>query len=223
MKTSTHRSLRWLAYRVLRRVAIANISQISYSPIDNIPRTITPNGYEIRLCSSEQLRMYESQLEHAIPAQDFAMLGTGQAKCFAAFQSDSLAGLAWVAFGDIPGEMNHDGKPETGLPIHLAEDSAFIFNVLVLPAHRGQRLYAAIISKMADALQSSSIRTLVVTTEGSNQNALRAVEQMQFRKAGQASLFQLGPLSRASYPDLPGDIGFSIGRYAGDDSPIDSG
>ena len=222
MKSQSTRSIRWLAYRVVRRFAIANVCHFYQSPIDTMPRTPTPSEYEICSCSSRRLREHTSELDYVIPERDLEMLDAGAAKCFAAFQADSLAGFAWVAFGDIPGERNHDGKPETGLPIQLSDDAAFVFQVLVLPAYRGRRLYAAILSRMADDLQHEGIHSLVLTTEGSNQNALRAVNRMQFRKVGQASFFRVGPLSRATYPTLPKDAEFTIGRYVGDDTAVHS-
>lgn len=222
MKISSNRSIRWLAYRVVRRFAIANICYFYQTPIDKMPRTPTPDGYTIRSCSSKQIRDHASELDDAIPERDLQMLDAGKSKCFAAFHGESLAGFAWAAFENIPAEMNHDGKPETGLPIQLASESAFIFQVLVLPQHRGRRLYATILSQMADELQSNRIRHLVLTTEASNCNALRAVERMRFQKVGQASLFRIGPLSRATYPVLPNMIGFSVGRYVGDNRSPDS-
>lgn len=222
MKIASSRSLRWLPYRVMRRFAIANVCQLYQSPIDKMPRTPVPDGFTIEACSSDQLRSHAHELEYQIPERDFSLLETGIAKCFAAFHSESLAGFAWVAFGDIPGDMNHDGKPETGLPIQLSDDAAFIFQVLVLPAYRGRRLYAAIMSQMADPLQTNGIQTLVLTTEGTNHRALKAVDRMGFQNVGQASLFRIGPLSKAKYPLLPNDIGFTIGRYVGDDTAAQS-
>lgn len=206
---------------MLRRFAIANVNYIFQSPIDVIPRTPAPHGYTILPCSAELLRQLVSNLDFQISERDFERLNTGEAKCFVALHADLLAGFAWVAFGNIPGEMNHDGKPETGLPIRLADDSAFIFQVLVLPAHRGRRIYAAILSQLADQLQSNGIRMLVLTTEGSNRDALLAVERMEFRRVGQTSLFRVGPLVRVTYPTLPSDIGFTIERYVGDTASHD--
>ena len=222
MKIASSRSLRWLPYRAMRRFAIANICQFYQSPIDQMPRTPVPDGYAIESCSSDRLRAHTHELGYQIPERDFEMLDTGHAKCFAAFHADSLAGFAWVAFGDIPGDMNHDGKPETGLPIQLADNAAFVFQVLVLPAYRGRRLYAAIMSQMADQLQTDGIQTLVLTTEGSNYRALNAVDRMGFQNVGRASLFRLGPIHRATYPKLPEISGFKIGRYVGDESSCES-
>ena len=218
MHITSSRSLRWLPYRAMRRLAVANICQFYQSPIDQMPRTPIPDGYTIDSCSSDRLRSHAHALEYQIPERDLEMLDAGHARCFTAFQANSLAGFAWVAFGDIPGRMNHDGKPETGLPIQLSDDAAFVFQVLVLPAYRGRRLYAAIMSQMADQLQTDGIQTLVLTTEGSNQRALKAVDRMGFQNVAQASLFRLGPLCRAKYPTLPNEIGFTIGRYVGDDT-----
>lgn len=209
-------ALKWLPYRVMRRFAVANICQFYQSPIDQMPRTLVPDGYTIESCSSDRLRSHAHELEYEVPERDLKLLDTGHAKCFAAFQSDSLAGFAWVGFGNIPGDMNHDGKPETGLPIQLDDDAAYVFQVLVLPAHRGRRLYAAIMSQVADQLQNDAIQTLVLTTEGSNQNALSAVRRMQFQQVGQASLFRFGPFCKSTYPIVPQDCGFAIGRYNGD-------
>ena len=74
-------------------------------------------------------------------------------------------------------------RPSFYLPIRVASDSAFIFQVLILPVHRGRRLYAAILSNLTDELQNNGIRHFVLTTEGSSRNSLRAVERVQSKKS----------------------------------------
>ncbi|TWU39878.1 hypothetical protein Q31b_31930 [Novipirellula aureliae] len=75
---------------------------------------------------------------------------------------------------------------------------------------------AAIMSKMADELQTESVQSLVLTTEGSHHRALKAVDRIGFQNVAQASLFQLGPICRATCPTLSETSGFKLGRYVGD-------
>ncbi len=208
--------LLWIPYRIVRLFATANVCRFFELKLLELPRTPSPKGYEVLSVSSDSIRAHASSVDYQISDRDLALLDSGDAKCFVAFQNERIAGFAWVAFGNIPCDMNHDGKPETGLPIQLADDSAFVFQVLVIPAHRGRRLYAAILGRMADDLTTAGVRKFVLTTEGSNWRARRAVERMRFRKVGQATLFCLGPIRHATYPALPQDAGFTIGRYSGD-------
>lgn len=216
MMIPTFNSMSWLPYRIVRRLAIANVNYICGSTTDELSQLSLPAGYAIQSCSSQQLEEHAGALEYKFSTQDLSMLASGDYRCFSAFQNESLVGYAWVAFGEVRASANHGGKAETGLPIKLADDTAFVFNVYVLPGHRGCRLYAAIIGQMATALQKESIKKFVLTTEVTNESALRAIKRMGLKKLAQVSFFKIGPLSKAAYPRLPGDCGFTIGRYAGD-------
>jgi ribosomal protein S18 acetylase RimI-like enzyme len=208
--------LRWLPYRILRRFAVANVSRFFMLPVDSMPRVELPSGFSVSECSSEKLRKAAEHCEYQVSRSNVDLLETGGAICFTVFDGEIPAGFAWVAIGNVSGELNHDGKPETGLPIRLSVDVAFIFQVLVFSNYRGRRLYAALMTEMADALRSRGIRRLVLTTEASNCQAMRAVDRMGFKQVGQSWLLKVGPFCKVSYPNIPTECGMQIGRYAGD-------
>jgi ribosomal protein S18 acetylase RimI-like enzyme len=207
---------RWLPYRILRKYAIANISLFFSLRTDAMGRIDIPHGIEIRQCSSENLRDATRDSDHQFAESDFSMLDSGKSSCFAAFEGQTLVGFAWVGYGIIDCEMNHDGKPETGLPIQLAKDAVYVYQVFVFPNYRGRRIYAALLSEMADTLGKNGIQTFVLATEASNWSALRAVRRMGFKKLGTTWLLKVGSICKARYPELAADCGFQIGRYVGD-------
>ncbi|GAA4463610.1 GNAT family N-acetyltransferase [Novipirellula rosea] len=216
MKKLQYRALFWLPYRVFRRIAIANVNYIYQRPVHDMKNVVTEEECSIEQCSSSRLRGLMQTTDRTLSESDFALLESGKASCYAALHNNSLVGYAWVAFGDVSADMNHDGKPDTGLPIQLGDDTAFIFHVLVLPDYRGRRLYAAIVSQIASELETQGIRTMVLTTEASNHRARRAVKRMGFNKIGQTWIFQVGPLCKVFYSTIPEEFGIKIGRYVGD-------
>lgn len=216
MNYPSARSSYWLPYRLMRRYAVANVSYLYSANTEALAEMGVPAGYHISPCPSKRLVENADALECKFSRQDIDGLDCGRLRCFGAFHNEALVAFAWVAFADVEASANHDGKPETGLPIQLADDVAFVFNVLVLPDHRGCRLYAALITQMAQTLSAQGVRRFVLATEGTNTNALRAVERMGFKKVAHTSFFKLGPLCKATYPKLPHDCGFTIGAYAGD-------
>jgi ribosomal protein S18 acetylase RimI-like enzyme len=208
--------LYWKPYKVVRRFAIANICRFFSLSIERLVRVELPKTIVVEECSSQRLRIAALGSEHRIAESDFALLDAGTVMCFAAFDSAQLAGFIWVATGHVSSDINHDGKPETGLPIWLDDDTVFIFQALVFPNYRGHQLYAALVTAAADQLQKRGIRKIVLTTEASNILALSAVKRMGFQQVGQSWLLRIGPFCKASYPKIPANCGMQIGRYVGD-------
>lgn len=200
----------------MRRLAIANVSYLYSADTVALSEIEDSPGYRVSACTHQQLKEQAIRSHCKVSDQDLAKLKSGAFGVFGAFRDGTLVAFAWTTLGDVDACSNHDGKPETGLPICLASDAAYIFNVYVSPEHRGYRLYAALISHSAQILRAQGIKRFVLATEGTNTNALRSVERMGFKKVAYTSFFKLGPLCKAKYPALPQDCGFTIGAYAGD-------
>jgi len=208
--------LNQLPYRVMRRFAIANQTLFFGCNLESLSRVPCPEGLAVVQWSENDLLQHQGE-EHYLDESHATWLRDGQAICFAVMDEDRLAGFAWFALGDVPGEMNHDGHPDTQLPLFLPDDTCFVFHVFILPAYRGRRLYAALMSYAAEQLPDRGVRKLLLTTECTNRSALRSVNRMGFREVGKAWLVKIGPLYGAGYPDQPFFGEVRTGRYAGDE------
>ncbi|EMI24725.1 MAG: N-acetyltransferase [Rhodopirellula sp.] len=199
----------------MRRFAIANQTLFFGCELVSLSGVPCPEGLTAVQWSENDLLQHQGE-EHYLDESHATWLGDGRAICFAVMDEEKLAGFAWIALGDVPGEMNHDGHPDTQLPLFLPDDTGFVFHVFILPAYRGQRLYAALMSYAAEQLPDHGVGKLLLTTECTNRSALRSVNRMGFREVGRAWLIKVGPICSVGYPEQPFFGGVRTGAYVGD-------
>ena len=162
--------LKQLPYRVMRRIAIANRTLFFGCDLASLSHFPCPEGLTVVQWTEDDLRQHLGE-ENYLDEGHAVWLRDDQAVCFAVMDGERLAGFAWIAHGDVPGEMNHDGHPDTQLPLFLPDDTGFVFHVFILPSYRGRRLYAALMSSAAHQLPNRGIEKLVLTTECTNRSA----------------------------------------------------
>ncbi len=210
----------YLPYRVVRRFAIANICCFFAAEFDDLHSISLPDGMVFRELSAPMLDKLCSAYPEILGDDLCSFIESDRARGFAVFDGDSLVSFLWTAIENIPGAINHDGHLATQLPLYLPDGMGYVFSVYVMPNHRGQRLYGAMISELSNRLRSEGFRSLMLTTEGSNYRALRSVQRMGFRLLGRSMLFGIGTRTWAKYPSQPLPGGIQFGRYAGDTSSI---
>jgi len=208
--------LRYLPYRVIRRLGTADISCVFGVELAQIRPTLLPIEFEFVEITVErfsELIELHPQLFTTSRQKD---LEDGRAYCYAILFQGALAAFAWVAIGDIPATFNHNGDLQAGLPITMPEDTAFVHNVFVMSQFRGRRLYGALMSGLEPSLSADGVTRLILTTDATNESALIAVRRMGFQYVGCAWLFKCGRFSFAGYPPSPVFDTVYLGRYTGD-------
>lgn len=129
---------------------------------------------------------------------------------------DTPVGRLWWITGAVPPDLNTDGPCFTSLPLALPPSLAFVFDVCVKKEFRGNRLYAAMLSYTRNYLiQQGTVTKFLVTVEYSNRPAIRAAERIGFKELGYSSLFRIGNVTFARYPDA-NVFPVILGRYWGD-------
>lgn len=208
-----------LPYRVVRKLATANICCFFGCDSGKIRFTPLPTGFRFEELTAERLCYLATRPNNPFDDSQKQLLEEKLAYGFAVIEQHSVAAFCWVATGDVPAEFNQGGSEMTQLPIFLPSRAAYIFNVFVVPQYRGRRLYGAMMSRLADSMQSRGISQLIITTEGSNVQALRSVHRMGFEELGRSMLFRVGNYCLIRYPPQPltGDV--RLGRYVGDCTP----
>jgi ribosomal protein S18 acetylase RimI-like enzyme len=175
--------LTYLPYRIIRRFGTASVCYFFALETDQVPTLSVPKTLFVEEMSAERLKPFVDQ-QHGLDESHVELIRCKKAVCFAVFDQESLAAFSWVAFGSVPGELNHTGDPLTALPLSLPQNTGYVFHVLVTPEYRGRRLYGAMMSHLATLLPARGIERLVLTTEWTNASALRSVERMGFKKEG---------------------------------------
>ncbi|WP_345327634.1 GNAT family N-acetyltransferase [Novipirellula rosea] len=206
----------YLPYRVVRRFAIANVCCFFAAEFSDLETTDLLDGLVFTELTPSILIALRKTYPEKFGSEHLDLLEKGQARGFAFFDGELLASSIWMAQGNIPGEINHDGNHATQLPLYLPNGMAYVFSVFVLPEYRGRRLYASMISQLTKLLSSQGFTRLMLTTEGSNHRALRSIRRMGFQFLGRSMLFGIGGFTIAKYPPQPMSGGIQFGRYVGD-------
>lgn len=81
--------------------------------------------------------------------------------CYGGKIANKIAAYGWVTF-----DQEHIG--ELGLTIHLVRGDAYIWDCATLPAHRGQHLYAALLSYMVSTLHALGLRRAWIGADADN-------------------------------------------------------
>lgn len=81
--------------------------------------------------------------------------------CYGGKIAGEIATYGWVTF-----DQEHIG--ELGLTIHLAPGDAYIWDCATLPAYRGQRLYATLLSYMVSTLHDLGQRRVWIGADADN-------------------------------------------------------
>tara|TARA_A100001391_G_scaffold148373_1_gene105817 strand:- start:1085 stop:1738 length:654 start_codon:yes stop_codon:yes gene_type:complete len=206
----------YLPYRVLRRFSIANVCCFFAAEFSDLEATDLPDRMVFTELTPSILIALCKNYPEKFGFEHQELLKNEQTRGFAVFDGESLASSIWMAKGNIPGEINHDGNNATQLPLYLPNGMAYVFSVFVLPEYRGRRLYSSMISQLTKLLSSQGFTRLMLTTEGSNHRALRSVRRMGFQFLGRSMLFSIGGFTVAKYPPQPMSGGIQFGRYKGD-------
>jgi ribosomal protein S18 acetylase RimI-like enzyme len=208
--------IRYLPYRVIRKIGTADISHVFGVECSQLRNTALPAPFRFAQLNVEELRALIGQHPQLFDESQVRQLTIERINCFAIFNGQIVAAFAWLATGNIPAEFNHNGDLLAGLPIEMPDDTGYIYNVFVMPEYRGQRLYGALVTGLAHFVLDRGITRLLLTTDTTNHSSLRAVRRMGFQDLGRAWLFRLGRLSIASYPPSPVFDSVRFGRYTGD-------
>ncbi|WP_345684742.1 GNAT family N-acetyltransferase [Novipirellula caenicola] len=208
--------LRYLPYRITRRILTLNISCFLEAKIEAIQSEPLPADYQFEWLTVARLNELRENPKNSISGAWNSLLEIHQAECVVVRADEVVVGLAGVKTGMVSGELNHDGDLRTKLPIELPADMAYVFGVHVVPRYRGKRLYAAMVSLIAERVSECGGKRLLLTTECSNFRALKSVRRMGFTQVGRTVLVRAGRICWANYPNENqiGDI--RVGRYAGD-------
>lgn len=205
---------RILGYRIARRFSTATECGLFGAACSDVAGPELPDEFRSVILThaetgrSEFADAFRSvDFRSAIRANDVAGIGI--------VHREVLAGHIWLHANYVPGKHNQDGDPKTALPLTLSPTTLYLFNAFVAPEFRGKRLYATMVRIAAEEALRTGYEQIVLTTEVTNQPALKSVKRMGFRCEGITRLLCLGPIVRADYPsNTKSNVAF--GKFAGD-------
>ena len=204
------RRLSLFSYRIVRRLGVASINDWSLASSQGF-EGCTPTGYQVDL-----LQPYEPYIfDRSGTSSTYEIVETNREswRVIVTVESGPVACLCAVEH-DVRADMNHDGDIEAGLPISLPSGWFFIYNAFVEPTHRGQRLYELMLRSLA--LHAPNTEYLLLTTEWTNEPALRSIKRTGFRQFGYSIYLRLGWFRYVRYPKHEfGDL--RVGKFVGEE------
>lgn len=208
--------IRFLPYRIVRRIGTADISRVFGIETSEIPTQPLGKEFSFAEISSAEIGGLIAGCPQCFSKSQATELALDNIYCFVIFQADAMAAFAWLAIGNVAPEFNHNGDLQAGLPVLLPPDTGFVYNVYVLPRYRGRRLYGSIMRELAQVMRTRGVTRLILTTDATNTSSLRALQRMGFQDLGKAWLLRVGPFSMARYPSSPVFGTVRFGRYLAD-------
>lgn len=208
--------IRFLPYRVARRIGTADISRVFGIESSNLQAVQLEDQYSFEEITSESFGKLIKGYPQFFSDDQLTELVCNNVYCFATFHKEKVAAFAWLATGDVAAEFNHNGDLQAGLPVFLPPDTGFVYNVFVMPDHRGRRLYSSVMGELAGRMNQHGVTRLILTTDATNTSSLKALHRMGFQALGSAWLLRVGPFSMARYPTSPVFGTVEFGKYTGD-------
>jgi len=100
-------------------------------------------------------------------------------RCYIALVDNILAAYGWVSFDEEEiGELH--------LRLHLAEGDAYIWDCATLPAHRGLRLYPALLSYIVSELRTEGLKRIWIGADRDNLASQSGMALVGFRPIADA-------------------------------------
>lgn len=208
--------IRYLPYRVARRIGTADISRVFGIATSDLQVVPLEDQYSFAEITSQNFGELIKGYPQFFSDAQATELACDNIFCFATFHNNKVAAFAWLATGDVAAEFNHNGDLQAGLPVFLPPDTGFVYNVFVMPDHRGRRLYGAVMRELAGLMNERGVTRLILTTDATNTSSLKALHRMGFQALGTAWLVRVGPFSMARYPSSPVFGAVHFGKYTGD-------
>ncbi len=125
-------------------------------PDDVVPRLAARFG-RIDVAGARALAQAMRLADAAPVLQRFAR----HCRCYGAWVDGRLAAYGWVTFDE-------ERIGELGLRVRLAPGEAYIWDCATLPAHRGKRLYPALLAYITRTLRAEGFRFVLIGADADN-------------------------------------------------------
>lgn len=140
-------------------------------------------GAECRVLSTEDMGKLFRIKDFGISEQlatDFDVLNFD---AIGMFVHNKLVGLACFAAEEVPARYNRLGDHLNGLDVTLPPGTRYLFNAIILPEYRGQRLHSAIVRYAIDYFGKDTVHTIVTHYDIKNKAFLKSSIDQGFERA----------------------------------------
>jgi ribosomal protein S18 acetylase RimI-like enzyme len=194
-----------LALRAVNRAVLLKILKgVVIEKVD--PRFLAcAERYRFARLDEAALRPFAGTQEHELSEEFLREAFARGDECYGFLEGRALAAYGWYAHRPTPLET-------PGLVLHFQDRYVYMYKGFTHPAHRGQRLHAAGMTKALSILLERGYRGLVSYVEATNFGSLKSVYRMGYADFGTIVVLGLGGrhVTRASAGCAP--YGFRVER-----------
>lgn len=185
-------NLKLLVYKALNKVCRVDVTQVLSLPVSAWQTTKFSS-----ICTCRWLD--EAELESLLGDPEFkvkdSFLEDFRADGFlgvVAQVDEQPVGLLFLVPKEVAARHNSGGTAFTGIAVELPEGVYFLFKAIVKSSKRGQRINAAMVQFAVNNSAEKSLKTIVTTTDWTNDSFLKSVEGIGFKRCAMASELVIG-------------------------------
>lgn len=199
------------AYAGIRVAGVVDVKRLLWLAADSLQPVGVSDGYHFRPIDRSEAAQRVEAGNWTAAMGDPRRLDDSRNRLWAAFRGSELAAFVWFAAGWIEASENFSRARHLGTRIDLPPRVAFAYNAWTSPAHRGQRLMPALLTR-AVAPGEGGEAGLVTTTDWTNDPALAAFSRAGFVQLGLIYRVGRGRCQWTVAPRAAADHGIGIVR-----------
>ena len=201
-----------LSYRLLNRVCCVDITRVLLLDASKPLGTVSPSpAIDCKLLDRSDLEELLDDEDFGLTPQFIADFGEYGFAGVAALVDGRAVGLLFMAANRIAARHNSGGPQFNGIGMSLPTGVHYLFKVLIKPEFRGRRFNTSMTVFAIEHLKSAGLKTVVTTTDWTNDSFLKSAAATGFRRCGFAAEWVLA--SRHFY-HLPAPLNPCTGKPA---------
>ncbi len=182
-------NLKLLIYKALNKVCRIDVTQVLSLPVSAWQKTKCSSICTCRWLQEPELASLLGDPEFKVKdsfIRDFR--ANGFLGVVAQVDAQPV-GLLFLVPKEVAARHNSGGTAFTGIAVDLPEGVYFLFKAIVKSSKRGQRINAAMLQFAVNNSAEKSLKTIVTTTDWTNDSFLKSIEKIGFKRCAMASEF----------------------------------
>ncbi len=184
--------LKLLLYKALNKVCRVDVTQVLSLPVSAWRMTKCSSVSTCRWLDENELQGLLGDPEFKVKASFLEDFRTDGFLGVVAQIDEQPVGLLFLVPKEVAARHNSGGTAFTGIAVDLPEGVYFLFKAIVKSSQRGQRINAAMLQFAVNNSAEKSLKTIVTTTDWTNESFLKSVETIGFKRCAMASEFVIG-------------------------------
>lgn len=188
-------------YKALNKVCAADITRVLFLDKRTFVEPVVTDEIVCRSLDKTDLEALASNGTFGLTAafiKDFIYFNF---LAIAATIEERIVGIIFLGSGTVPARHNCGGSAFNGIAVDTPGDVFYLFKVEVIAAYRGKRVSGAMIAFAVQSLECDGLKSIVTTSDWTNEPFYRSVKRLGFVCCGHASEFVFAGMHGYLLPD----------------------